>query len=102
MSAPLLSLSSSEDEEISPRPPSKVRKKHFKQCYMHLTSIKKEEIKDFTRTRWDTQKLRQTVAWSARWESNNYRNIQTLSRNRVWQCSRRRWVSLYLLQAFHW
>lgn len=54
MSAPLLSLSSSEDEEISPRPPSKVRKKHFKQCYMHLTSIKKEEIKDFTRTRWDT------------------------------------------------
>lgn len=54
MSAPLLSMSSSEEEEITARPPSKVHKKYFKQCYMHLTSIKKEETKDFTRTRWDT------------------------------------------------
>lgn len=54
MSAPLLSISSSEEEEITARPPSKVRKKYFKQCYMHFTSIKKEETKDFTRTRWDT------------------------------------------------
>lgn len=54
MSAPLLSISSSEEEAITARPPSKLRKKDYKQCYMHLTSIKKEETKDFTRTRWDT------------------------------------------------
>lgn len=54
MAAPLLSLSSSEEDEITARPPPKVSKKVYKQCYMHLTSVKKEEKKEFTRTRWDT------------------------------------------------
>lgn len=54
MAAPLSSLSSSEEDEIIVRPPPKVSKRVFKQCYMHLMSIKKEETKDFTCTRWDT------------------------------------------------
>lgn len=54
MSAPLLSTSSSEEEEMTVRPHSKLRKKDYKQCYMHSASIKKEETKDLTRTRWDT------------------------------------------------
>lgn len=54
MAAPLSSLSSSEEDEIIVRPPPKVSKRVYKQCYMHLMSIRKEETKDFTHTRWDT------------------------------------------------
>ncbi|KAL1268455.1 hypothetical protein QQF64_033818 [Cirrhinus molitorella] len=54
MSAPLVSISSSEEEETTARPLSKRSKKLYKQCYMHLTSIKNEKTQDFTRTRWDT------------------------------------------------
>ena len=35
----------------------KVDKKGSKRCYMHLSSIQGgEEVRDFTRTRWDTYK----------------------------------------------
>ena len=32
----------------------KVRKKNNKICYMHVTSVRNEEVNDFTITRWDT------------------------------------------------
>ncbi|KAF4076562.1 hypothetical protein AMELA_G00216480 [Ameiurus melas] len=63
MSAPLSSISSTPEEEITTRPPSKPRQRGYKQCYIHLMSIKKEETQDFTCTHWGyIQKQRQTVA----------------------------------------
>ena len=51
MSAPSSSSSSDEKRDL---PPAKVRKKSKKHCYMHLASVKKEEVQEFTRTRWIT------------------------------------------------
>ncbi len=55
MSALLMSTSSSDEEETTARPPSKVCKKCNKQYYMHLASVKKEGMEDFTKTRSSVQ-----------------------------------------------
>lgn len=54
MAAPLSSLSSSEEDKITVRPSPKSSEMVNKQWYMHLTSIKEDETKDFTRKPWDT------------------------------------------------
>ncbi|KAJ8402845.1 hypothetical protein AAFF_G00361590 [Aldrovandia affinis] len=59
MAAPL--SSSSEDDAFEPNPwqkqkrtASKRCKNSSKRCYMHLISVQKEAVQDFTQTRWDT------------------------------------------------
>ena len=64
------SISSSENEEIKARP-SKLRGKDFKQCYMHVKSIKKEKTKYFTCLRWDTFRNR-----AKRWLSLQGENLK--------------------------
>ena len=49
--------SSSEEEKRRPKQRKKVNKSGSsgtKQCYMHQTSVQKENIQDFTKTRWET------------------------------------------------
>ncbi|XP_076867112.1 uncharacterized protein LOC143518500 [Brachyhypopomus gauderio] len=48
------SSSSTEEEEISSESVQKKKSSKRKVCYMHISSVKHEEMQDFTSTRWNT------------------------------------------------